>query len=212
MKIEKINGFYVPINDQHFNQWAQGQSFTQNTCLKKFLIWCDSQQKRFNTVIDIGAWCGTWSSELVKYSKKIYAFEPSRIHFHCLEKNIFNIADKVEPNSIAIGDKEAWIDLIETDHTQEARVDDSKTGKIQMRTLDSFNYENVDLIKIDVEGYEMRVLHGAEKTLEKCQYLMIELNNNSKKYGSSNNDIESYLASKGWQVLIDHWPDKVFCK
>ena len=169
-------------------------------------------RRQLSGLVDIGAWCGTWASELAPYSKKIYAFEPSRTHFHCLEKNVFNIADKVEPNRIAIGDKEGWVDLIETDHTQEARVDDAKTGKIQMSTLDSFGYENVDLIKIDVEGYEMKVLHGAEKTLEKCQYLMIELNNNSKKYGSSNNDIENYLASKGWRVLIDHWPDKVFCK
>ena len=104
------------------------------------------------------------------------------------------------------------MDLIETDHGQAARVDDSKSGEIQMRTLDSFDFEKVDLIKIDVEGYEMKVLKGAEKTLESCQYLMIELNNNTKKYGSSNINVEKYLHDKGWRVLIDHWPDKVFCK
>lgn len=212
MKIEKINGFYVPVHDQHFDKWAQGQSFTQNTCLKKFLIWCDSQQKRFDTVIDIGAWCGTWSTDLAPYSRKIYAFEPSKSHFHCLEKNIFNISEIVEPNMIALGDREAMIELIETDHTQETRIDESKIGKIHMRTLDSFNFKKVDLIKIDVEGYEMKVIQGAEKTLESCPYLMIELNNNTKQYGSSNRDIEKYLESKGWQVLIDHWPDKVFFK
>lgn len=212
MKVEKINGFYVPVHDRHFDNWAQGQAFTQNNCLKKFLAWCDSQQKKFRTVIDIGAWCGTWATELVPYSKKIIAFEPSKSHFYCLEKNIFNISEIVEPNRIAIGDREAMIDLIETDHTQEARVDDSKIGEIQMRTLDSFEFEKVDLIKIDAEGYEMKVLEGAEKTLESCQYLMIELNNNTKKYGSSNRDVERYLNDKGWRVLIDHWPDKVFCK
>lgn len=212
MKIEKINGFYVPLHDKHFDQWAQGQSFTQNTCLKKFLSWCNSQQKKFRTVIDVGAWCGTWAAELVPYSNKIIVFEPSKAHFHCLEKNIFSISNIVEPYRFAIGDREIMIDMIETEHTQEARVDDGKVGKIQMRTLDSFKFENVDLVKIDVEGYEMKVLEGAKKTLEKCQYLMIELNNNTKKYGSSNNDIEKYLFDLGWQVLIDHWPDKVFCK
>lgn len=212
MKIEKINGFYVPVHDQHFDKWAQGQEFTQNTCLKKFITWCDSQQKKFKTVVDIGAWCGTWATELARYSKKIYAFEPSKSHFHCLEKNIFNISEIVEPNMIALGDRETMIELIETNHTQEARIDESKIGKIQMRTLDSFNLTNVDLIKIDVEGYEMKVLHGAEKTLKQCQYLMIELNNNTKKYGSSNKDVETYLHNNGWRVLIEHWPDKVFCK
>ena len=55
----------------------------------------------------------------------------------------------------------------------------------------------------------MEVLKGAEQTLNTCQYLMIELNNNSKKYGSSNRIIEKYLQDKGYKVLIDHWPDKV---
>jgi len=79
-----------------------------------------------------------------------------------------------------------------------------------MITLDSLAYENVDLIKIDVEGYEMEVLKGAENTLASTQYLMIELNNNTKKYGSSNAEIEKHIISMGFKVLMDHWPDKVF--
>jgi hypothetical protein len=66
------------------------------------------------------------------------------------------------------------------------------------------------MIKIDVEGYEMEVLKGATKTLETVKYLMIELNNNTKKYGSNNIEIEKYLDSIGFKVLMDHWPDKVF--
>ena len=39
---------------------------------------------------------------------------------------------------------------------------------------------------------------------------MIELNNATKKYGSSNIEIENYIGSLGYKVLINHWPDKVF--
>ena len=79
-----------------------------------------------------------------------------------------------------------------------------------MITIDSLSYENIDLIKIDVEGYEMEVLKGAEKTLTNTQYLMIELNNNTKKYGSSNIDVEEHIEGLGFKLLMDHWPDKVF--
>ena len=66
------------------------------------------------------------------------------------------------------------------------------------------------MIKIDVEGYEMEVLKGASKMLETVRYLMIELNNNSKKYGSNNIEIEKHIQTLGFKVLMDHWPDKVF--
>ena len=81
-----------------------------------------------------------------------------------------------------------------------------------MVTVDSLDMTDIDLIKIDVEGYEMEVLKGAMKTMEKVKYLMIELNNNTKKYGSSNNQIERYLRKIGYKVLLNHWPDKVFVK
>lgn len=85
-----------------------------------------------------------------------------------------------------------------------------KEGDIRMVTLDSLAYENVDLIKIDVEGYEMEVLKGANNTLAGTQYLMIELNNNTKKYGSNNIDVEKHIEGLGFKLLLEHWPDKVF--
>jgi hypothetical protein len=56
----------------------------------------------------------------------------------------------------------------------------------------------------------MEVLKGATKTLESVQYLMIELNNNTKKYGSNNIEIEKHIKLLGFKLLMGHWPDKVF--
>ena len=100
------------------------------------------------------------------------------------------------------------ISLSEDNFTQSKRV--VGEGKIQMVTVDSLNLEHVDLIKIDVEGYEMEVLKGAAKTLENVRFLMIELNNNTKKYGSSNIEVEQHITSLGYKLLMDHWPDKVY--
>jgi hypothetical protein len=107
-----------------------------------------------------------------------------------------------------VGSEIKHISLTEDDFTQAKRVE--KEGDIRMVTLDSLAYENVDLIKIDVEGYEMEVLKGANNTLTDTQYLMIELNNNTKKYGSSNIDVEKHIKSLGFKLLLEHWPDKVF--
>jgi hypothetical protein len=56
----------------------------------------------------------------------------------------------------------------------------------------------------------MEVLKGAKDTLKSCQFLMIELNNNTKKYGSSNIDVEKHIQDLGFKLLLEHWPDKVF--
>jgi len=93
--------------------------------------------------------------------------------------------------------------------TQNTRVLIEK-GQTKISKLDSLGYNNIDLIKIDVEGFEMEVLKGAEKTLENVQYIMIELNGNSERYGSSKRDIKEHLKSLGFKVLIKTWPDIVY--
>ena len=205
MKIEKVNDFWVPSNDVHIEHWKAGAPFTQNKCLNKFINYCQSQNKKMKTVIDVGAWCGTWSKAIEPFAKKVIAFEPDKVHFECLQRNCTINCD---PRMEAVGAEVMEVSLTEDNFTQAKRVNEK--GNIRMINLDYMNYQDVDMIKIDVEGYEMQVLKGATKTLENIKYLMIELNNNTKKYGSNNMEVEKYIASLGFKVLMDHWPDKVF--
>ena len=205
MKIEKVNDFWVPSNDVHIEQWKSGTPFTQNKCLNKFIKYCESQTKKMKTVIDVGAWCGTWAKAIEPFAKKVIAFEPDQTHFECLQRNCtINCTPRME----AVGAQLQEVSLTEDNFTQAKRVNEK--GNIRMITLDHMAYEDVDMIKIDVEGYEMEVLKGATKTLESVKYLMIELNNNTKKYGSNNVEVEKHISSLGFKVLMDHWPDKVF--
>ena len=205
MDIQQVNGVWVPSNDVHLQEWLAGKPFTQNKCLNNFLEHCQDNSIKFNTVIDIGAWCGTWAKAMEPFAKKVIAFEPDKVHFACLQRNCTINCD---PRQEAVGSENKHISLTQDDFTQAKRVE--KEGDIRMVTLDSLAYEDVDLIKIDVEGYEMEVLKGAENTLASTQYLMIELNNNTKKYGSSNIDVEKHIKNLGFNLLLEHWPDKVF--
>ena len=205
MKIEKVNDFWVPSNDVHIEQWKSGSPFTQNKCLNKFIKYCESQTKKMKTVIDVGAWCGTWAKAIEPFAKKVIAFEPDKTHFECLQRNCtINCTPRME----AVGAQLQEVSLTEDNFTQAKRVNEK--GNIRMITLDHMAYEDVDMIKIDVEGYELEVLKGATKTLESVKYLMIELNNNTKKYGSSNVMVEKFIGDLGFKVLMEHWPDKVF--
>jgi len=207
MKIEKVNGFWVPSDDVHLQDWKQNNNFTQSKCLDKFLTFIEKNALKFNHVLDIGAWVGTWTMKINPFCGRVIAFEPDPLHYECLVKNV---PEEVETHQLAVGNDKKMISLSEDNFTQAKRV--VGEGNIPMVTIDSLNFTDVDLIKIDVEGYEMEVLKGADKTLEKVKYLMIELNNNSKKYGSSNLEIEKYLRKKGFRVMIKAWPDVVWHK
>ena len=158
-------------------------------------------------MLDIGAWVGTWTMKINSFCGRVIAFEPDPLHYECLVKNV---PDNVETHQLAVGNDSKMISLSQDDFTQAKRV--LGAGTIPMVTIDSLNLDDVDLIKIDVEGYEMEVLKGAENTLKNVEYLMIELNNNAKKYGSSNLEIEKHLRKSGYEILIKAWPDVVWRK
>jgi FkbM family methyltransferase len=205
MEIEKVNNFWVPSNDIHIDEWKAGKPFTQNKCLEKFINYCKKNTLKFNHILDIGAWVGTWSMAMNPYCGRVVAFEPDPLHYSCL---VQNVSDDIETHQLAVGSDSKNISLSDDNFTQAKRI--IGNGDIPMVTVDSLKLDDVDIIKIDVEGYEMEVLKGAENTLKHCKYLMIELNNNTKKYGSSNIAVEKHIANLGFKVLMDHWPDKVF--
>jgi FkbM family methyltransferase len=207
MTIEKINGFWVPSNDVHIEDWKKNKDFTQSKCLDKFINYCENKSLKFNHVLDIGAWVGTWTMKINSFCGRVIAFEPDPLHYECLVKNV---PDNVETHQLAVGNDSKMISLSQDDFTQAKRV--LGAGTIPMVTIDSLNLDDVDLIKIDVEGFEMEVLKGAENTLKNVDYLMIELNNNAKKYGSSNLEIEKHLRKSGYEILIKAWPDVVWRK
>lgn len=41
--------------------------------------------------------------------------------------------------------------------------------EVPKRTIDSYNFDDVDAIKIDVEGSELLVIHGAVDTIDRCR-------------------------------------------
>ena len=49
-----------------------------------------------------------------------------------------------------------------------------KSIKVQSKKLDSFNFKNIKLLKIDAEGYEPEVLEGAVNTLKEIEYVSVD--------------------------------------
>ena len=75
--------------------------------------------------------------------------------------------------------------------------------KINSRTLDSFNLENIALIKIDVQGWEKKVLKGAEETLKRCKpLLIIEFENHQLlKTNTSVEELIAYIKQLDYYIF-----------
>lgn len=129
-------------------------------------------------ILDIGANIGTWSIPLAIKNRKIYSFEPYDSSFYALCGNIFinKKEDIIYPNHTALIDdatKKTIMMLPELENIGGCKLieidKDNNQQRYKLTTLDSFNFEKVDFIKLDVEGQELNVLKGGVNTILKCK-------------------------------------------
>ena len=130
--------------------------------------------------IDIGANLGLFTFFMSRASKHVFAFEPNP---YPLE----NLKDLVDSNvtilPIALGNNDGPVEIKIPHHRKgwssngaslaSKEINDGKIINIQCRKLDSLNIENIGLIKIDVEGFEIEVIRGAKDTILKNKPVMI---------------------------------------
>lgn len=125
--------------------------------------------QRFGVAVDIGANVGLWSKDLAQRFERVIAIEPVATFTECLKKNV--PWTNLEVWQIALGTEDTTIDMIITEgNTGHSHIDKSTigSGQVQMKKLDSLglNFDAIDYIKIDCEGYEVQILQGGEDTIK----------------------------------------------
>jgi FkbM family methyltransferase len=156
------------------------------------MLWLKSYFKKDAVFFDIGCNVGSYVRliENILRPKNIYAFEPNQKLF----KRLKRLFPKVNLYSIALSDEnteaEFKIPVIkgqEKNSRGTLRTDFSENNedrfimeKVKVQTFDSWildkNISKIDVIKIDVEGNEMKTLRGAKKSI--CHFkpvLLVEM-------------------------------------
>ena len=127
-----------------------------------------------DVALDIGANVGLWSRDLVKSFGRVIAFEPVALFRECLEQNVTGANFEVRP--IALGDQDTMGTMIITeDNSGHSHLDPNTmgAGDVPVVRLDNLNLHDINYIKIDCEGYEYRILQGAEQTIRRCRPVVV---------------------------------------
>ena len=112
-----------------------------------------------------------------------------------------NKCDNVEAENKAVGDSEKMVSILRNDlNTGNTAVSHSHnaTEQVQMVRLDDVvRFDYIDLIVMDVEGYELHAIKGAERLLERTENLYIEYAPQQlKSFGSNLGDLSAILFAK----------------
>jgi FkbM family methyltransferase len=181
--MKQVKGIWLPDSDTHFEAHLnKGPEFQgAGTYQLKKIEMALAQVKKRDTAIDIGAHVGLWSRVLAPNFVRVIAFEPVREHINCFHKNLGHVPN-VTLIPIALGNYTGGDILINPtpDNTGNAHVDTNAKASGERAVIDRLDAialvkdaRSIDFIKIDVEGYELEVVKGAEQTIKKHKPVMV---------------------------------------
>jgi FkbM family methyltransferase len=198
----EYGGWYFPDGEAHLPGWLEKNGVKQDGRLcyqHKKQVALMSYCPRFRNAIDVGAHVGLWSFYLAKRFAHLYSFEPVAAHRECFTRNV--TATNVTLHPVALGDKAGTVSIHSVpDSSGDSSV--SGTGDIPMRMLDSYDYDDIDCMKLDNEGFELFALKGGEQTILRCMpAICVEQKpGKAKKYGLPETGAVDYLKTLGYRL------------
>ena len=207
--MKQIDGWWVPDADDEYHH------NDRNNHDQKIFDAIDLHTPGYDHVVDVGGNVGKWATHFASKYKHVTVFEPADYHIECFKLNCkqFNnvyLHQYGLSNSASKGKLDVYIE----GHLGSTRILDAEDGDIEMRTMDSLNISNIDVLKIDVEGRELHVLQGAEQTLKRLSPLIVieRCVLNSSAFGYDKKATHDVLTSYGYKRIYKLTRDCIYKK
>lgn len=161
----------------------------------RYYVYQNIPSKR--TMIDIGANIGIFARPSAELFERVVCFEPVTKIFEVLQKNLESY-NNVELHNLGISNCKQTVKFqMKTlkcgESFQVSEYEDNpifENFECNLVTLDQYNFDQVDWIKIDVEGFEMAVLEGSQQTIKRNRpWLLLEDNEQRDQHRQWLNDL-----------------------
>ncbi len=179
---------------------------------------------RDSSCLDIGAAIGNHSIFFSKYFKNTFSFEPNQDTYSLLNFNVKNNSkNKVKTFNFGASNKDEEKNLLSIQKTNlggDRIINDitymENTRKVSLKKLDKIinqqSINKIELIKLDIEGYELNALKGLEETINKFSPIIIfechikdtYLENNKRK-----SKVIEFLKKKSYKFFYDPSPEYI---
>jgi FkbM family methyltransferase len=166
--------------------------------------WCKQLCRKDKIMLDIGAHSGTYALSLADYSSTVYAFEPQKATYYSLCGGVcLSGKQNITCYQVGLGSHDQCgikeLNIVSPDgggSTLHPKSPVLRTENIEIRTLDSYNIDNIGFIKIDVEENELHVLHGGIETLIRSNFPKILFESNYE-----NKSLFDFLRNIGYKII-----------
>jgi len=208
LNLRKLNGGMIP-EKKNIPFYYEAQNYET-----ELISFASHILKPNDVFIDVGSNIGTININVAIHNPKvkIIAFEASKFTGKINKFFLEHLKIKnVKVFDCALGEKDQRGKLfqspIESGRDSIKKIDDStKYQEIEIKKLDSFNFNEVKLLKVDVEESEINVFRGADKLIKNsCPAIIFESTLNK---GIKYKEPFQYLKKNGYRFFISGWTDK----
>ena len=177
---------------------------------------------------DIGANVGSWAvmARALVPDCSIIGFEPMEEHLPKFREHTQGL-ERIQLLPLALGSSESTMEFhpasfsdassflpLKEEGKKTWQIDNTASRVLQITTLDlairTYALPTPELIKLDVQGFELEVLKGATHALEKCRWVLCEVSFSELYAGQCLfSDVAAFLAQQGFEVHA--WGERTPC-
>lgn len=217
--MQYVDGYWLPDREEKVHQILKetrqlGRPAYQQSKFAAAMKYCPEPR---GLALDVGAHIGMWTLQMLQAGfEQVISFEPDPEKHQCFVNNLRDhgapsMAQLVTLHRFGLSDEPSRADLVQkTGSSLKTHVRPNEDGAIELRRLDDVPMPEgipIDFMKIDVEGFEVFVLHGAEGLILREKPVIIieqKVGVASKRYGRDDHLALHILECWGYKQAEDH--------